>query len=194
MLPAYQISGAWKAPVGGRGRGPPIRAVRSFGLRLVKGSKGPGEGHCPRGTRPNPAHGAHRSRAGSGNQGNWTCARVQARHQGRLRTDVGPPGRSVGWRAKGLRGVWPGEVACLRATHRQVKEQFVGPLAGLVSRQVIGLVGWRAEAGRCGGEAQVVEASSRAQPSGSAGRPPDACLPPACRGCDADRCRHRQAR
>jgi hypothetical protein len=65
-------------------------------------------------------------------------------------------------------------------------ERFVGPLAGLVSRQAIGLVGWRAEAGRCGGESQVVEASSRAsrlsstksQPSGpdpSARRRPGGC-------------------
>jgi len=50
-----------------------------------------------------------------------------------------------------------GEVACLRATHRQVEERFVGPLAGPVSRQAIGLVGRRPEAERCGGETQVGE-------------------------------------
>jgi hypothetical protein len=38
-----------------------------------------------------------------------------------------------------------------------VKERFVGLLARLVSGQVIGRVGWRAGAGRCGGEAQVGE-------------------------------------
>jgi hypothetical protein len=38
-----------------------------------------------------------------------------------------------------------------------VEEGFVGPLAGLVSRQSIGRVGWRSEAGRCGGEPQVLE-------------------------------------
>jgi hypothetical protein len=37
------------------------------------------------------------------------------------------------------------EVACLRATHRQVEEGFVGPLAELVRQ--------RSEAGRYGGEA-----------------------------------------
>ena len=36
-----------------------------------------------------------------------------------------------------------------------VNERFVGPFAGRVSRQAIGLVGGRAEAGGCGGEAQV---------------------------------------
>ena len=68
------------------------------------------------------------------------------------------------------------EVACLRATHRQIKERFVGPLARLLSGQGSGRIGRRAELGRCAGAAQVVEASSRAsrlsstksQPSGSA--------------------------
>ena len=33
-----------------------------------------------------------------------------------------------------------GEVACLRATHRQVNDRFAGPLAGLANRQALGLV------------------------------------------------------
>jgi len=69
------------------------------------------------------------------------------------------------------------EVACLRlpvatrrqtgVTHRQAKERFVGPLARLLSGQGIGRTRRRAEMGRCAGEAQVIEASSRVQPSGS---------------------------
>lgn len=54
-------------------------------------------------------------------------------------------------------GSGEGEVACLRATHRRVKERFVGLLAELVSRQAIGRVGRRAKAGRCGGEEQVLK-------------------------------------
>ena len=50
-----------------------------------------------------------------------------------------------------------------------VEERFVGPLAGPLSRPAIRLVGWRSEAGGRGGDTQVIEASSRAQPSGSAG-------------------------
>ena len=46
------------------------------------------------------------------------------------------------------KGIGDGEV---------VKGRFVGPLAELVSRQSIGRVGWRAEMGRCDGEAQVLE-------------------------------------
>ena len=49
------------------------------------------------------------------------------------------------------------EVACLRATHRQVKERFVGPLARLLSGQGVGRIRRRAEPGRCAGEAQVIE-------------------------------------
>ena len=48
-----------------------------------------------------------------------------------------------------------------------VKERFVGPLARLLSDQGIGRIGRRAEPGRSVGEAQVIEASSRVQPSGS---------------------------
>ncbi len=65
------------------------------------------------------------------------------------------------------KGIGEGKVACLRlpvatrrqtgATHRQVKERFVGPLARLMSGQGIGRIRWRAKAGRCGGEAQVIE-------------------------------------
>jgi hypothetical protein len=36
-------------------------------------------------------------------------------------------------------------------------ERFVRPVARLVTRQAIGRVGWRSEAGRSGGEAQVLE-------------------------------------
>ena len=49
-----------------------------------------------------------------------------------------------------------GEVTCLRATHRQVKERFVGPLARMMSGQGVERVGCRAKAGRYGGEAQVI--------------------------------------
>jgi hypothetical protein len=52
-----------------------------------------------------------------------------------------------------------------------VKDRFIRLLARLVSRQTVGR---RPEAGRDGGEAQVGEASSRAQPCGSAGRLPAA--------------------
>jgi hypothetical protein len=37
-------------------------------------------------------------------------------------------------------GIGDGKVACLRATHRQVKERFIGPLAGRVNRQAIGRI------------------------------------------------------
>ncbi len=57
-----------------------------------------------------------------------------------------------------LAGSGPGEVACLRATHRQVNDGFVGPLAGLVTRQAFGLVGGRSEARRLGGCSPVYEA------------------------------------
>jgi len=50
-----------------------------------------------------------------------------------------------------------------------IKDRFVGPLARLLSGQGVGRIGRRAEMRRCGGETQVIEASSRAQPSGAAG-------------------------
>jgi len=34
-----------------------------------------------------------------------------------------------------------------------IQERFVDPVAGLITRQAIGRVGWPSEAGRCGGEA-----------------------------------------
>ena len=38
-----------------------------------------------------------------------------------------------------------------------VKERFIGPLAGRVSRQAIGRIRWRSEAGRCGGAPEMIE-------------------------------------
>jgi len=50
-----------------------------------------------------------------------------------------------------------GNVACLRVTHRQVKDGFVGPLMRLVTRGGIGRVRWRSEASRKSGKAQLIE-------------------------------------
>jgi len=57
---------SWKAPVGGAGRTRADHGGRGYGLTLAKGSKGPGEGCYANGARPNPSHGGHRARAGSG--------------------------------------------------------------------------------------------------------------------------------
>jgi hypothetical protein len=59
-----------------------------------------------------------------------------------------------------------------------VKERFVGPLARLLSGQGIGRIGRHAKAGRCGGEAQVIE-NLRDLPAGrqaSGGRLSAVCL------------------
>jgi len=50
-----------------------------------------------------------------------------------------------------------------------IEAGFVGPVAEVVIRQAIGGIRGGPEAGGYGGESQMVQASSRAQPSGSAG-------------------------
>jgi hypothetical protein len=58
------------------------------------------------------------------------------------------PDRLARWPRLPKRRIGDGEV---------VKERFVGPFAGVVTRRAIGRVGWRAQAACDGGQAQVGE-------------------------------------
>ena len=88
------------------GEAQPMRAVRGFGRRLVERSKGPGEGRCPRGTRPNPAHGGGRYQRRDGkSMGIPRSEGVPAPSEALVRTDLDRPGRSAELATKPVGGV-----------------------------------------------------------------------------------------
>ena len=86
----------------------------------------------------------------------WIC--TDRRGLVSLPLSEGEPRRSLpghGYRCCG--GMWTRRRRCAHGDGKVGKEQFIGPFAGRVSPPAIGRVGRRAKAGRCGGEAEVLE-------------------------------------